>query len=118
MVQSGDLLDDVGIEFARRFGDSVRMERAGDVLSITCENGASVGVSIDDPNVPSFAISYPCFDADAMSWRDVRDRVSRGVLLVAVLGLAAAVEQHGAVLPEFPTSSLRKSIRRGRLGRP
>jgi hypothetical protein len=106
-------LADAESEIVQRFGSSVRCHVEGPTLVVVCqENGATVGVTVDDPLRPSFGITYPAFDDDAVSWKDLREYSARNVLLVAVLGIFGAVEKDGAVLPEFPKPGLRKRAQR------
>jgi len=96
-------------EVGRRFGPSVRCAFEGETLVLVCErNGATMGVTVDDPIRPSFGITYPAFDPDAVSWKDLREHAARNVLLVGVLGILRAVEKDGAVLPEIPNPGLRR----------
>ncbi len=108
-----DLLEDLGAEIVRRFGDAVRVERHEDMLlvhGVRC--GGVVGISVDDASRPSFGVSYPGFDHDASSWRELRERTATGVLLVGVLSIVRDVAREGAVLPEFAHEALRRSARR------
>ena len=110
-----DVLPGVQMEVARRFGKSVRWQREGPVLVLVCErNGATLGVTVDDPGRPSFGITYPAFAPDAVSWKDMHERAARDVLLAGVLWILEAVERDGAVLPEFPTAGLQREARRHR----
>jgi hypothetical protein len=103
----------VQLEVARHFGDSVRCRLEGSTLILACQrNGAVVGVTVDDPGRPSFGITYPAFDTDAVSWKDLREYAAGNVLLVAVLGILRTVEKDGAVLPEFPRPGLRRRAKR------
>jgi len=116
MNESG--LATVERELRRRFGSSLQMRTEGAVLIVDAGNGASVHVTLDDADRPSFILSYPCFGSDAHSHRDVEDRTARGVLLPAIVGIVDAVLTHGAVLPEFPSAALRRSLQRRSRRRP
>jgi len=114
-----DLKDDalalVAEEFSRRFGKAVQLRREGTALLVQCgKPDASVCISVDDPDRPSFAISYPAFDSDARSWRDLHQQNSTGVLLEGLLWITDRVLRDGAVLPEFPNASLRRRSNRHR----
>src|SRR5688572_25631602 len=100
-------------ELRRRFGSSLQIRTAGSVLIVHTGNDATVHVTLDDASRPSFILSYPCFGIDAHSHRDVEDRTAHGVLLQAIVGIVEAVLTHGAVLPEFPSAALRRSLKRG-----
>ena len=112
-----DLKDDalalVAEEFVRRFGKAVQVCRDGSTLLVQCaDDDASVCISVDDPDRPSFAIDYPAFDSNARSWSDLRQRDSRGVLLEGLLWITGSVLRDGAVLPEFPAAGLRRNLKR------
>jgi hypothetical protein len=112
-VKVRGVLAELQMEIARRFGDLVRSRLEGPTLVLVCQgNGATIGVTVDDPIRPTFGMTYPAFDADAVSWKELREYSARGVLLVAVLGILRVVEKDGAVLPEFSRPSLRRRTRR------
>jgi len=112
-VERETVLAAVQEEVGRRFGTAVRCAFEGETLVLVCErNGAKMGVTVADPIRPTFGITYPAFDPDAVSWKDLREHAARNVLLVAVLAILRAVEKDGAVLPEFPNPGLRRRARR------
>lgn len=99
-------------ELRRRFGASIQLEQVGSTPVIGAGEDAILHVTLDDADKPSFILSYPCFGSDAHSHRDVEDRTVHGVLLQAIVGIVGAVLTHGAVLPEFPSAALRRSLKR------
>jgi len=105
-------------ELRRGFGSSLQMRTEGLTLIIDASDEASVHVTLDDASRPSFVLSYPCFGSDAHSQRDIEDRTAHGVLLPAIVGIVDAVLTHGAVLPEFPSAALRRSVKRWARRRP
>jgi len=112
-MQREEVLADLLSEITRRFGGSVTGRIREDALLLVCEaNGGAIGVSVDDASRPSFSVSYPGFGPEAASWRDQREFVARNVLLPGLLWIVRAVEDDGAVLPEFPKPGLRRSAKR------
>jgi hypothetical protein len=112
-MEREEVLAEAQSEIIRCFGRSVRCQIHADMLVLHCEaSGADIAITVDDPSRPSFCVSYPGFDPEASSWRDVQERAARNVLLQALLWIVRAVEKDGAVLPEFPKPGLRKSARR------
>lgn len=73
---------------------------------------ADVTIAVDDPERPSIVVCYPGFDANAQSWKEVREVVSRGVLVDGVVGIVKAFVKDGAVLPELPNARLRRTPKR------
>jgi hypothetical protein len=113
MSSHDEVLASLAEELVRCFGKSLHVHREGKALLIQRENDdSSVYVSIADPVRPSFDVSYPSLDTDAQSWRDLRQRDAAGILFAAVLRIVRSVVKDGAVLPEFPSPTLRRSVAR------
>ena len=107
------MLAEVLAEIRAVCGYAVRGEIQGDTLVLVFSNSeATVGVTVDDDSLPSFSVTYPGFDHDAISWRELKELSGRAVLLAGVLWIVRAVARDGAVLPEFPNAALRRRARR------
>lgn len=107
------MLAEVLAEIRAVCGDSVCGEIQGDTLVLVfSDSEATVGVTVDDASLPSFSVTYPGFDHDAISWREMKERSGRAVRLAGLLWIVRAVARDGAVLPEFPNAALRRRARR------
>ena len=107
-------LDRLQSAITRRVGKVVNFEIAGSALKVVCQkNGAQITVIVDEPNRPSFNMSYPAFMHDAQSWNDLREISGSNVLEDAVLNIVQIVVRNGAVLPEFPKPGLLRSLAKG-----
>jgi hypothetical protein len=115
MSVEDEVLVSLAQDLDRRLGSSIQVLRQGKALLIQRENDDnSVCVSVANSARPSFNISYPKFDSDAQSWRDLQQAEATEVLSVAVVALVRSFAKDGAVLPEFPSAALRRGIARGR----
>lgn len=112
-MQREEMLADVLSEITQRLGGSVTGQIRADALVLVCKaNGAAIGITVDVASRPSFCVTYPGFRPEAASWRDLQEIVAQNVLLPGVLWIVRAVEEDGAVLPEFPKPGLRKRAKR------
>lgn len=98
-------------ELLRSFGRSIQVVEERHSLRISAGTDADVDVSVavDDPSRPSFIVCYPGFDSNAESWKELREIVSKAVLIEGVVGIVNAYVKAGAVLPEFPSPRLRRN---------
>lgn len=96
------------------FGGTIQIRQDSQCLIISTDSDRNVRVDIDDPGRPSFVVSYPALPSDAASWKDLREVVAKGVLIQGVEWLVKGFVENGAVLPEFPSETLRRSLKRRR----
>jgi hypothetical protein len=102
-------LEELASQLRSVFGRSISVERSGETLLIgVAGRDSQVGVTIADPDRPSFDVTYPAVRGEESGLRDARDHSAAGVLFVALTWIVREIVEYGAGGPSGDPSPTRE----------
>ncbi|MBN2196235.1 MAG: hypothetical protein JW751_25705 [Polyangiaceae bacterium] len=95
-------LDDLLVRLRSELGVPVTVRRIGGTAHIRIGEDAVMTIAVDDPERPSFTVTYPKLVVRRNHERVVTEAVVYGVLFEGVAWIARQLNEHGVVPQELP----------------